>query len=253
MKESVLYSGCFLLNRDRLCEVTWFVDIAAARDGGIVSEQLKRHDRQQRQQEFIRLRYHDDMVDVLLKLRIAFCRDADDDSVTCLDFLDIRQRLLVDALLRRQSDDRHAFDDADMTDVRALIDHDPRLCLGRHNDNVETLEFSIDDTGLFATIQINPDDTDALSLRARVLRGDVDQASFGFEESSVEYTDLPDGRVRRTIRKISKLWEVSVCTFPAYEQTYVSARSASGDALRRSVLEHRKTKLKRRLKHHGKK
>ena len=114
------------------------------------------------------------------------------------------------------------------------------------------LEFSIDDTGLFATIQINPDDTDALSLRARVLRGDVDQASFGFEESSVEYTDLPDGRVRRTIRKISKLWEVSVCTFPAYEQTYVSARSASGDALRRSVLEHRKTKLKRRLKHHGK-
>ena len=66
--------------------------------------------------------------------------------------------------------DRHAFDDADMTDVRALIDHDPRLCLGRHNDNVETLEFSIDDTGLFATIQINPDDTDALSLRARVLR-----------------------------------------------------------------------------------
>lgn len=140
-----------------------------------------------------------------------------------------------------------------MTDVRALIDHDPRLCLGRHNDNVETLEFSIDDTGLFATIQINSDDTDALSLRARVLRGDVDQASFGFEESSVEYTDLPDGRVRRTIRKISKLWEVSVCTFPAYEQTYVSARSASGDALRRSVLEHRKTKLKRRLKHHGKK
>lgn len=149
--------------------------------------------------------------------------------------------------------DRHAFDDADMTDVRALIDHDPRLCLGRHNDNVETLEFSIDDTGLFANIQINPDDTDALSLRARVLRGDVDQASFGFEESSVEYTDLPDGRVRRTIRKISKLWEVSVCTFPAYEQTYVSARSASGDALRRSVLEHRKTKLKRRLKHYGKK
>ena len=40
-----------LFNRDRLCEVTRFVDIAAARDGGIVSEQLERHDRQQRQQE----------------------------------------------------------------------------------------------------------------------------------------------------------------------------------------------------------
>ena len=126
MKESVLYSGCFLLNRDRLCEVTRFVDIAAARDGGIVSEQLKRHDRQQRQQEFIRLRYHDDMVDVLLKLRIAFCRDADDDSVTCLDFLDIRQRLLVDALLRRQSDDRHALDDQGQ---RAVLELAGCICL----------------------------------------------------------------------------------------------------------------------------
>ena len=144
--------------------------------------------------------------------------------------------------------DRHAFDGADMSDVRALIDHNPRLCLGRRNENVQTLAFDIDETGLYGRIQINPDDSDALSLRARVLRRDVDQASFGFEESSVEYTDLPDGRVRRTVRGISKLWEISVCTFPAYEQTTVSARSCNGDALRREVLEHRKNNLRRKLK-----
>lgn len=149
--------------------------------------------------------------------------------------------------------DRHAFDNADVSDVRALIDHDSRLCLGRRNENVQTLEFDIDDTGLYGKIQINPDDIDALSLRARVLRGDVDQASFGFEESSVEYTDLPDGRLRRTVRGISKLWELSVCTFPAYEQTFVSARSRAGDALRKEVLEHRKNNLRRKLKNHGKK
>lgn len=149
--------------------------------------------------------------------------------------------------------DRHAFDNADMSDVRALIDHDSRLCLGRRNDNVQTLEFDIDDTGVYGRIQINPDDIDALSLRARVLRGDVDQASFGFEESSVEYTDLPDGRLRRTVRGVSKLWELSVCTFPAYEQTFVSARSRAGDALRKEVLEHRKNNLRRKLKNHGKK
>lgn len=148
--------------------------------------------------------------------------------------------------------DRHAFDDADMSDVRALIDHNPRLCLGRRNENVQTLSFDIDETGLYARIQINPDDSDALSLRARVLRRDVDQASFGFEESSVEYTDLPDGRVRRTVRAISKLWEVSVCTFPAYEQTTVSARSRNGDALRKEVLERRKNNLRRKLKHNEK-
>ena len=144
--------------------------------------------------------------------------------------------------------DRHAFDGADMSDVRALIDHNPRLCLGRRNENVQTLAFDIDETGLYGRIQINPADNDALSLHARVLRRDVDQASFGFEENSVEYTDLPDGRVRRTVRGISKLWEISVCTFPAYEQTTVSARSCNGDALRREVLEHRKNKLRRKLK-----
>lgn len=149
--------------------------------------------------------------------------------------------------------DRHAFDDADMSDVRALIDHNMRLVLGRRNDTVQTLSFDIDDVGLYGKIQVNPDDTDAMSLRARVLRGDVDQASFGFDESSVKYTDLPDGRCRRTILGISKLWEISVCTFPAYEQTSVSARARSGDDLRRELLEHRKQKLIRRLKHHGKK
>ncbi len=149
--------------------------------------------------------------------------------------------------------DRHAFDDADMSDVRALINHDDRLVLGRCNEDVQTLSFEIDDTGIYARIQVNPDDSDALSLRARVLRRDVDQASFGFDESRVEYTDLPDGRIRRTVLGISKLYEISVCTFPAYEQTSVSARGRNGDALRRQVLEHRKNNLKRRLKHRGKK
>ena len=149
--------------------------------------------------------------------------------------------------------DRHAFDNAVMNDVRALIDHNSRLVLGRRNETVQTLEFEIDDTGVYGRIQVNPDDTDAMSLRARVLRGDVDQASFGFIERRWEYEDLPDGRVRRTVLEIAELLELTVCTFPAYEQTSVSARSRNGDALRKEVLEHRKNNLRRKLKHNGKK
>lgn len=149
--------------------------------------------------------------------------------------------------------DRHAFDNAVMNDVRALIDHNSRLVLGRRNETVQTLEFEIDDTGVYGRIQINPDDTDAMSLRARVLRGDVDQASFGFIERRWEYEDLPDGRVRRTVLEIAELLELTVCTFPAYEQTSVSARSRNGDALRKEVLKHRKNNLRRKLKHNGKK
>lgn len=149
--------------------------------------------------------------------------------------------------------DRHAFDNAVMNDVRALIDHNSRLVLGRRNETVQTLEFEIDDTGVYGRIQVNPDDTDAMSLRARVLRGDVDQASFGFIERRWEYEDLPDGRVRRTVLEIAELLELTVCTFPAYEQTSVSARSRNGDALRKEVLKHRKNNLRRKLKHNGKK
>lgn len=149
--------------------------------------------------------------------------------------------------------DRHAFDNAVMTDVRALIDHNSRLVLGRRNEKVQTLEIDIDDTGLYGRILINPDDIDALSLRARVLRGDVDQASFGFIERRWEYEDLPDGRVRRKVLEVAELCEITVCTFPAYEQTTVSARARAGDALRKEVLEHRKNNLRRKLNDYGKK
>lgn len=144
---------------------------------------------------------------------------------------------------------RGAFDGADMSDVRALIDHLPHLVIGR--STVNTLSLSIDDTGLFATVKINARDADAVSLYARTQRGDVDQASFGFEEEEVTYTDLPDGRIRRTINKISKLWEVSVCTFPAYEQTFVSARSKVSANVKDQRLRAQKEKLKRRFKHHA--
>lgn len=149
--------------------------------------------------------------------------------------------------------DRHAFDNAVMSDVRALIDHNSRLVLGRRNEEVQTLDFEIDDVGVYGRIQINPDDNDAMSLRARVLRRDVDQASFGFIERRWEYEDLPDGRVRRTILEIAELLELTVCTFPAYEQTSVSARSRNGDALRKDLAKHKVTNLRRKLKNYGKK
>lgn len=144
---------------------------------------------------------------------------------------------------------RGAFDGCDMSDVRALVDHVPHLVLGR--SITDTLTLSLDDTGLFATIQINARDADAVNLHARTQRGDVDQASFGFDEDRVAYIDLPGGRLQRRIEHISKLWELSVCTFPAYEQTYVSARSRAVEDLKAAALRAKKNELKRRFKHHA--
>ena len=69
------------------------------------------------------------------------------------------------------------------------------------------------------SIQINRDDVDAMNLYARVQRGDVDQCSFGFEIERETFVDLGGGAYRWEIESINPLYEVTVCTFPAYEET----------------------------------
>ena len=114
-----------------------------------------------------------------------------------------------------------AFADALGDDVRALIDHETMYVLGRNTAN--TLELREDDRGLWGSILINPNDQDAMNLYSRVQRGDVNQCSFGFDILSEETDFRPDGSVHWTITKV-KLYEVSVCTFPAYAETSVQAR-----------------------------
>ena len=115
------------------------------------------------------------------------------------------------------------FTDELNSDVRALINHDTRLVLGR--TTAGTLELREDDYGLWGGIDINPNDTEAMNLYARVKRGDVSQCSFGFVILSEEHEERENGTHHWTIKKV-KLFEVSCCTFPAYEETAISARKA---------------------------
>lgn len=138
-----------------------------------------------------------------------------------------------------------AFDETLSDDVRALINHDTTLVLGR--TKAGTLELKADTYGLWGRIKINPNDTDAMNLYERVSRGDVDQCSFGFNvlDETTEWRE--DGTVKWTVNKV-KLWEVSPCTFPAYEQTGIQARKAEVEEHQRRMLDARKSKLKERLK-----
>lgn len=116
--------------------------------------------------------------------------------------------------------DPHAFDGCIDSDVRALINHETKSVLGR--TKAGTLELRIDNIGLFGIIKINPNDTEAVNLYQRVKRGDVNQCSFGFfvTDEEVEHRDVTS---HWTIKAV-ELYEVSVCTFPAYENTGVEAR-----------------------------
>lgn len=138
-----------------------------------------------------------------------------------------------------------AFSETLGNDVRALINHDTTLVLGRNKSG--TLELKADSHGLWGRVKINPNDTDAVNMYERVKRGDVDQCSFGFNilQEDVDYRD--DGGIKWTIRKVD-LHEVSVCTFPAYAATGVQARKAEVQQHRERQLQQRKQQLKARLK-----
>jgi len=144
-----------------------------------------------------------------------------------------------------ESIDPGAFDETLSNDIRALINHDTNLVLGRNKAG--TLELKVDSRGLWGRIKINPNDTDAVNLYERVKRGDVDQCSFGFNilEEDVEYRD--DGTVKWTLKKVD-LHEVSVVTFPAYEDTGVQARMTEYEQHKKRQLEQRKMKLKERVR-----
>lgn len=114
-----------------------------------------------------------------------------------------------------------AFSETLNGDIRALTDHETMYVLGRNEAG--TLELREDDKGLWGSILINPNDQDAMNLYARVERGDVNQCSFGFDILSEETDFREDGSVHWTINSV-KLYEVSVCTFPAYAETSVEAR-----------------------------
>ena len=138
-----------------------------------------------------------------------------------------------------------AFSDTLGDDIRALIDHETMYVLGRNTAG--TLELAEDERGLWGSILINPNDQDAMNLWSRVERGDVNQCSFGFDIEAEETDFLPDGSVHWTITKV-KLYEVSVCTFPAYAETSVEARKEEKAQLVKRENEKWRNEMREKLK-----
>ena len=139
-----------------------------------------------------------------------------------------------------------AFSNTLSGDIRALINHDTTLVLGR--TKAGTLALKEDTRGLWGDVTINPNDQDAMNLYERVKRGDVDQCSFGFWIVSEETDFREDGSIHWTIKEV-ELFEVSACTFPAYEATNISAREAQRDHIRARELEAWKERMKGAVKH----
>ena len=111
-----------------------------------------------------------------------------------------------------------AFDDVLENDVRALINHDPNLILGRTTNG--TLELSVDERGLKYKVKLG-DQQYAKDFYESVKRGDISQSSFAF---TIDKQSWNEERTVRSVDKVRQLLDVSPVTYPAYAAATVQAR-----------------------------
>ncbi len=115
-----------------------------------------------------------------------------------------------------------AFDDVLSDDVRCLINHDPRLILGRTASG--TLEIWQDQKGLKYRYS-TPDRSYAKDLEDAIKTGDVSQSSFQFKTKESIWIEQEGDLDLRQIKKVDKLFDVAPVTFAAYQDTTVAKRS----------------------------
>lgn len=131
-------------------------------------------------------------------------------------------------------------------DIYALFNHDSKSPLGRTGNG--TLELRSDNNGLWGKVKINENDPEAISVYAKVQRGDIHGCSFGFFPLDEEIQNRDDGSIKFVVRD-ADIREVTVCTFPAYPTTSIQAREQQVEQHNQRKLEVRKQQLRERLKH----
>lgn len=117
-------------------------------------------------------------------------------------------------------------------DVRFLINHNPDLLLARNVAG--TLMLDEDDFGLATAATIDTRQSYASDIVISLDRGDVSQMSFAFEVVRDEWEVLDSGKELRTVHECV-LYDVSVVTYPAYEDTDAGLRGAAFDVICRSA------------------
>jgi uncharacterized protein len=118
----------------------------------------------------------------------------------------------------KESIARGAFDNVLDNDVRALINHDPSLVLGRTSSG--TLELTSDDVGLKYRVKLGNQQY-ATDLYESIQRGDISQSSFAF---TIKNQTWSEDRSSRSVDEVAQLLDVSPVTYPAYKEATVVAR-----------------------------
>lgn len=141
-----------------------------------------------------------------------------------------------------------ALDKTNLKDVRFLVNHNTDmipLARSRNNNENSTMQMVVDADGMGIRVNLDTENnSDARNLYSAIKRGDISGMSFMFTIDDEEWADLKSDHPTRHIKAISQVFEVSAVTFPAYEDTSISARDkealesakATLDSVRESQL-----------------
>lgn len=124
--------------------------------------------------------------------------------------------------------DSRAFDNTDMSNVYLLFNHDENNVLAGTSNG--SLKMSIDEHGLKQTSEIIDTNVGEDTLKL-VKKGLINKMSFAFsiDRDGGEEWIGGEEKDHRIIRKIDKLYDVSLVTYPAYPQTNAYARSLTDE------------------------
>lgn len=123
--------------------------------------------------------------------------------------------------------DKHALDNTDMSDVVLRYNHnDSFMVLARTRNH--SLQLEKDEKGLMIDATLQDDITDHRNIYNAIKSGLIDKQSFAFTVEEDDYDYDTDTRI---IKKIGKLFDVSVVDQPFYNATDVSVKNQNNEFL----------------------
>ena len=156
--------------------------------------------------------------------------------------------LTIDGVDYYEQIDRHAFDEADMSDVVFLRDHAGRVLARTKNDAVQ---LSIDEHGLHHRTNLGLTGA-SREMYEDIATGNYQQMSFSFVVAEDRYDKDTHTRI---VEKVSKVYDISAVSFPAnpFTEIGVSARDYFDGVIEmekaeRLESEQRKARLKLKTK-----
>lgn len=155
----------------------------------------------------------------------------------------------IDGIQYKEVIDSRALDRTDLSDVVLRYNHAEGFTVLARTRN-RSLKLEKRQDGLYFRAELQPEIQAHRDLFAAVKAGLIDKMSFGFRvaDDGDEYDRTTH---TRRIKNISRIYDLSLVDFPAYNQTFVEARSRleqfAGEDQLRKLLEVKINILKARL------